>query len=309
MSTLGKMTRIHDLRTVWPHERNDFSKWLGKEENLAMLSEAVDIDLALEELESSVGGFSVDIYAYEEDTGRKVIIENQLEQTNHDHLGKVITYASGKDAEVIIWIVKEARDEHKNAIEWLNQHMDETIGFFLIEMELWQIDNSAPAPKFSVLERPNNWAKTMKAASGLTDTKAIQYEFWQAFCNYAFTKQPFASVFTKRKVSPRHWYNLSVGNSNYHISLTANTQKKRLGTEIYISGGKSVYHSFKEHKQEIEAELGTALEWRGEKKHCRILMLRDGDIKGNPDQWDEFFAWYCDMSLKLKEIARKYSQA
>lgn len=306
MPTLGKMTRTHDLRTVWPHERNDFSKWLGKEENLAMLGEAIDIDIVMEELESSVGGFSVDIYAFEEDTGRKIIIENQLEVTNHDHLGKIITYASGKDAEVIIWIVKEARDEHKKAIEWLNHHTDESIGFFLIEMELWQIDNSAPAPKFSVVERPNNWAKTMKAASSLTDTQAIQYEFWQSFCNYAFNRQSFASVFTKRKVFPQHWYDLSIGNSNYHISLTANTQKKRLGTEIYFTGDKSIYYAFKEHRQEIESELGAILEWR-EKKHCRILMLREGDIKCNPDKWDEFFAWYCEMSLKLKDIAKKYS--
>lgn len=113
MSKLGKIERIDDLRTIWPHEANDFSKWLAQEENLALLSEAVGIDIVLEERESAVGGFSVDIFASEEGTGRKIIIENQLEETNHDHLGKIITYASGKEAQVIIWIVKRARDEHK----------------------------------------------------------------------------------------------------------------------------------------------------------------------------------------------------
>ncbi|MDR3265701.1 MAG: hypothetical protein LBT15_06800, partial [Synergistaceae bacterium] len=119
MMKLGKMTKIIDLRTVWPHERQDFSKWLSQEENLTLLSDAVGIDIVLEETESSIGEFAVDIFASEENTERKIIIENQLEDTNHDHLGKIITYASGKDAKVIIWIVKRARDEHSKAIEWL----------------------------------------------------------------------------------------------------------------------------------------------------------------------------------------------
>lgn len=145
MELLGKMERINDLRSIWPHEAYDFSKWLSQEENLAMLSDSVGIDVALEELESPVGDFSVDLYAYEEGTNRRIVIENQLEDTNHDHLGKIITYASGKDAEVVIWIVKRARDEHKQAIEWLNQHTDENIGFFLLEIELWKINDSLPA--------------------------------------------------------------------------------------------------------------------------------------------------------------------
>ena len=157
MPKLGKIERVDDLRTIWPHEANDFSKWLAQEENLALLSETVSIDIVLEERESAVGGFSVDIFASEEGTGRKIIIENQLEETNHDHLGKIITYASGKEAEVIIWIVKRARDEHKKAVEWLNQHTDENIGFFLLEIELWRINDSLPAPKFNVVERPNDW--------------------------------------------------------------------------------------------------------------------------------------------------------
>ena len=113
---LGKLEQITDLRSIWKHEANDFTPWLAKEENLAALSDAIGIELVLEEQESNVGDFSVDLFATEEGTGRKVVIENQLEETNHDHLGKIITYASGKDAEVIIWIVRKARDEHKKAI-------------------------------------------------------------------------------------------------------------------------------------------------------------------------------------------------
>ena len=104
---LGKLEQITDLRSIWKHEANDFTPWLAKEENLAALSDAIGIELVLEEQESNVGDFSVDLFATEEGTGRKVVIENQLEETNHDHLGKIITYASGKDAEVIIWIVRK----------------------------------------------------------------------------------------------------------------------------------------------------------------------------------------------------------
>ena len=173
---LGKLEKINDLRSIWKHEAKDFTPWLAQEENLAILSDAIGIDIVLEEKESNVGDFSVDLYATEEGTNRKIIIENQLEETNHDHLGKIITYASGKDAEVIIWIVKKARDEHKQAIEWLNQHTDEKSAFFLIEIEVWKINDSDPAPKFNIVERPNDWAKAMKKA-GLSESDSLKLEF------------------------------------------------------------------------------------------------------------------------------------
>ncbi len=165
MPELGKIERVEDLRKIWPNEARDFTVWLSQDENLTMLGETVGIDIDLEERESSVGGFSVDLFATEEGTGRKIIIENQLEDTNHDHLGKIITYAAGKEASVIIWIVKRARDEHRKAVEWLNQHTDENIGFFLLEIELWKINGSVPAPRFNIVERPNDWAKAIKASA------------------------------------------------------------------------------------------------------------------------------------------------
>lgn len=130
MPQLEKLQKIDDLRLIWKHEARDFSKWLAQEENLKELSAAIGISIELDELESAVGSFSVDLFAAEEGTSRKIIIENQLGDTDHDHLGKVITYAAGKSADVIIWIVKRARDEHRQAIEWLNQRTDENVGFF-----------------------------------------------------------------------------------------------------------------------------------------------------------------------------------
>ena len=306
MINLGKIERISDLRSVWAHEALDFTKWLGKEANLGLLSDALGIDISLEELESSVGGFSVDIYASEETTGRKIIIENQLEDTDHDHLGKIITYASGKSAEVIVWIVQRARDEHKQAIEWLNQHTDENIGFFLVEIELWKIDNSAPAVKFNVVERPNDWAKTMKIKDTLTETKQSNLEYWQKFNDYAVSNENFKKTFTTQKPQAQNWHNLSVGTSKYHIALGIGYQKKRISAEIYISDNKEIFEQFKENATEIETMLGLPVEWIEATKACRILITKNFDVKNKVSEWETCFEWHCKMAGKLKEVSIKY---
>lgn len=302
MLKLGKLEKIDDLRTIWPHEAQNFTKWLAQEENLGLLSETIGIELVLEERESSVGDFSADLYASEEGTGRKVIIENQLEDTNHDHLGKIITYASGKNAEVIVWIVKRARDEHRQAIEWLNQHTDEKIGFFLLEIELWRIDESSPAPKFNVVERPNDWVKEMKAAESLSEGQQLQLRYWRAFNDYAFGKSDFRKIFSQRKAQPQHWYNFSVGSSHYHIELTASLQKKRISAGIYFPDDKESYSRFLEKKELVEAHLGAPVEWIEAKKSCRFIVLRSGDMNKGQEAWEEFFEWYCSLSVKLREL-------
>ena len=306
MANLGRIERIDDLRTIWPHEARDFSKWLSQEENLTQLSDAVGIDIVLEELESSVGSFSVDLYAKEEGTGRKIIIENQLEDTNHDHLGKIIPYASGKGAEVIIWIVKHARDEHKQAIEWLNQHTDEDVGFFLIEIELWKIGDSLPAPMFNIVEKPNAWTKTMKVVEGLSDSQKLYLEYWQAFCDYAFSKPEFKKLFSQRKPLAQTWYSFGVGNSIFHLNATVSVQKSRLGAEIYIKNDTDTYSKFFDNKEELEREFGEKLEWVAAAKDCRIYASRKCDIRKDPNAWPECFDWYCEMLIKLRKIATKY---
>lgn len=164
MVELGTLEEIEDLREVWPHEAHDFTPWLAK--NVVVLSETVGIDICIEETESSVGDFNVDIFATDADTGKRVIIENQLEETDHNHLGKLITYASGKAADLVIWLVRKARPEHRAAIEWLNNHTDEGVGFILCEIKLFKIGNSEPAPKFEIVEQPNDWVKEMRKPSG-----------------------------------------------------------------------------------------------------------------------------------------------
>lgn len=303
---LGKLEQILDLRSIWKHEAKDFTPWLAKEENLTALSDAIGIDLELEETESNVGDFSVDLFATEADTGRKVVIENQLEETNHDHLGKIITYASGKDAEVIIWIVKKARDEHKRAIEWLNQHTDEQSAFFLVEIELWKIDNSDPAPKFNVVERPNDWAKVMKNPTK-TLTQSMQIQFWQMFIDNWDTNVKFGKTFKKRKVHPQSWYDLSIGSSEYHICMEVHFQKNDVTVGLYINDNKELFEKFKMKKDEIQLMFKQTVEWRDAKKASRILVTKSHNLD-NSDNWLSAISWLYEMCLTFKSVSQLYGK-
>ncbi|MBI2405479.1 DUF4268 domain-containing protein [Candidatus Microgenomates bacterium] len=305
---LGKLEKV-PLRKAWNHEAIDFTKWLAQEENLAVLSDEIGIDITLTQTEASVGKFNVDILAEEENTGRKIVIENQLEPTNHDHLGKLVTYASGYDAEIIIWIVENVRDEHKKALDWLNEHTDEDINFFLIKMELWQIADSPFAPKFQVVSQPNDWAKTIKksaSSSTLTDTKVLQLEFWNKFKEYALSK---GTKLKLRKTSPQHWYDISLGISDAHIALTVIPRERTIRCEVWISDSKELFYQFRKNKEQIEAGLGEQLNWMElpDKKASRVVISREADIYES-DEWGEYFEWLLGQAEKFYKVFPKYSK-
>ena len=303
MNQLGKMVKV-ELRNAWKHEASDFTNWLAEEENLRMLSDAIGIEIKLIQTEASVGRFNLDILAEEENTGDKIIIENQLEATDHDHLGKIITYASGYEAKVIVWVVKEAREEHRQAIDWLNENTIEDISFFLIQVELWQIGESPLAPKFEVISKPNDWAKTVKQSVAgdtvVTETKAQQFKFWEQFKEYA---QSHKSSLRLQKPSPKHWNNISIGNSNAYISLTLNSFDETIRTELYIPDNKAVYHFLAERKDEIENALGMKVEWMElpEKKASRIKAETSGLIE-NIESWETYFAWLQENAEKFQKV-------
>lgn len=255
---LGTLKEITDLRSVWSHEALNFTPWVA--ENIDLLSDTVGIDITVDGTESDVGDFSVDIYASETGTDRKIIIENQLEDTNHDHLGKLITYASGKGADIVIWIVKHAREEHKAAIECLNNHTDDKIGFFLCEIKLFQIGNSCIAPTFSIIERPNDWAKEIKSAVSSNPTQQKRFEYWQAFNNYAFNNTDFSKAFNKRKPSTDHWMYLSIGSSTCKIGISQIQKRSSITIELYINDDKDLFRMLLSHKNEIETDMGISLD-------------------------------------------------
>jgi hypothetical protein len=307
MISLGQLKEIKDLRKVWPHEALDFTPWLAEEDNLAILADAVGLEITVDETESKVGDFNVDIYATETGTERKIIIENQLEDTNHDHLGKLITYASGKGADIVIWIVKRAREEHRAAIEWLNEHTDENISFFLIEIKLYKIGESSPAVKFEIIEKPNNWTKEIKKQSLNAPRHQFRLEYWTAFNEYAFTQTDFAKNFNRRKPSTDHWMTLSLGSSAYHIDILTLKNRNAVSVELYISDDKSIYHQLFKHKNAIETELGLTLDWRElpDKKASRIIIEKPVNLD-NHDEWNQQFDWIVDVCIKFKKVFKKY---
>ena len=306
MTNLSRLEEIKDLRVVWPREAQDFTRWLGKDENITLLAEAIGLDeINVEEEESPVGGFKVDIFASETGTERKIIIENQLEDTNHDHLGKLITYASGKSADVIVWVVKRAREEHRAAIEWLNNHTDENVGFFLCEIKLYRIGTSNPAVKFEVIEKPNNWTKEIKKS--LNETEQNRYEYWVAFQDYALQNVNFANAFNRKKPSKYHSMRFSVGSSSCHIAVSQIQKKNELDVELWIDDDKDLFHSLFERKNAIESETGLKFDWRElpERKASRIVIVKKVEF-GKRNQWNAQFDWLIDVMIKMQKTFKKY---
>ena len=308
---LEKIKNI-DLRKFWKREASDFTTWLAQEENLSMLSEEINVELQLIQTEASVGNFKVDIYAKEETTGKNVIIENQLESTDHDHLGKLITYASGLDAEIIIWIVKDVRDEHKKAIDWLNENTDEKLNFFAIKMELWQIENSPYAPKFQIISQPNNWAKIAKrttAQTELTDRQLLLLDFWRKFKEYADSNN---SILKLKTPAPNYWNNIFIGNS-VRIQLTIR-RLNQINCDIYIPKSKELLDKLEEQKASIEKELNMKLEWSPadntdnqlrSKIRSRIRKSTKANIN-NTEKWDEYIQWLENTASKFQKVFPKY---
>jgi len=303
---LSKLEKVN-LREVWKHEATDFTSWLAKPENLELLSDEIGINITLIQTEASVGKFNVDILAEEENTSRKIVIENQLETTDHDHLGKIITYASGFDAEIIVWIVKSVRDEHKQAVDWLNEHTDEKINIFAIQMEVWQIADSPYAPKFQIIAKPNDWAKAVKKATTqgeLSDTKLLQLEFWTKFKEYVLDNNGELKL---RKIYPQHWYDISFGFSTAQTTLTVNTQSSQMACEIYIPNSKWLFTELYKNKEQIEAELSEQLVWEElpTKKASRIKLITEGDIT-DQERWEEYHSWMLAKVTNFQKVFTKY---
>ena len=305
MTNLGTLKKITDLRSIWPHEALNFTPWVA--ENVDLLADAVGLDITVDETESSVGDFNVDIYASETGTDRKIIIENQLEDTDHDHLGKLITYASGKGADVVIWVVKHAREEHKAAVEWLNNHTDDKIGFFLCEIELFQIGDSQIAPAFTVVERPNDWTKEIRKTASANSTQQQRLEYWQAFNDYAFTDANFSRIFNKRKPTTDHWMDFSIGSSACHIAVSQIQKRKAVDVELYINDDKELFKSLFAHKDEIEKNMEMELEWKElpERKASRILIEKTVDLDDRAT-WPEQFDYIMDTCIKMKRAFKRY---
>lgn len=282
---LGKLQEI-DIRKVWQHEQYDFSKWLASEENIQELGDALNLSLTDVETEKFVGNYRCDILCKDEITGKVVLIENQLESTNHDHLGKIITYASGLDASVVVWIVSSARQEHASAIEWLNKHTDDDLSFFLVEVHAYKIGDSDPAPQFKIIEQPNDFVKSVKIVSKnseVSDSERCRLEFWTQLNDVLEER---GKPFNKRKPTTDHWYSIAIGSSECHISIDLINKNHKIRVGVWIGDKKELFDKFYANKDQIEAACGFELEWNrlDNKKAsfvCTYIPGLDFDSTGN----------------------------
>lgn len=257
---LGKLQEV-DIRNIWAHEQHDFSKWLASESNINVLGETLGLSLTDIETEKFVGNYRCDILCKDEITGKNVLIENQLESTNHDHLGKIITYASGLDAAVIVWIVAEARQEHASAIEWLNLHTDESVSFFLIEIHVFRIGESDPAPQFQIIQQPNDFVKTVKSIANskeMSKAESSRMEFWNQLNDYI---DQHGKPFNKHKATKDHWYNVAVGSSQCYITIELVNKEHYVRVGLYIPDNKELYDTIHKNKEAFEKTVGFPIEW------------------------------------------------
>lgn len=304
---IGKLKEV-DIRNLWKHEQYDFSEWLSQSENIKLLDDVLGLTLTDITKEAYVGSYRCDIFAKDESSGIKVIIENQLEASNHDHLGKIITYASGLDAEVIVWIVKQAKEEHRSAIEWLNNNTNSNINFFLIELHAYTIENSIPAPFFEVIEKPNEFIKNSKIngeQDNLNKSQSERLEFWNRFNEILIDR---GKPFNVRKATTDHWYDVALGTSEAHVSINLVNKESVVCIDLYINDNKELFDSLYSKKDIIENDLGFKLIWDrlDNGKASRIKYKIKGLNYDNHSNYDELMNKVIDTAIKMRDIFKKY---
>lgn len=310
-NNLGRLHRI-ELRDVWLSESADFTPWLAREENLSVLAEALGIDLELEAQERSVGPFRADILCKDIGTNAWVLVENQLERTDHGHLGQLLTYASGLDAVTIVWIAARFTEEHRSTLDWLNKITDETFRFFGLEVELWRIGDSAAAPKFNIVSKPNDWSRSVAQAaraideSELSETRVTQRDYWAALNQCLETLG--GPISGNRKPQLQSWMSYPVGRTGFGVNACTNRLKRQVRAELYISCEHSIayFHLLREQRESIETDLGYSLEWEdlsGRQDRRIALYLNDSDPE-NREDWRRQQEW---LAARLCEFHKVFS--
>ena len=304
---IGMLKEV-DIRDLWKHEQYDFSNWLAEPDNITYLNDILGLTLVDVNQEVYVGSYRCDIVAKDETSETKVIIVNQLEASNHDHLGKIITYASGLDAKVIVWIVKQAKEEHRSAVEWLNNNTRSGIDFFLLELHAYKIGDSDPAPKFEVVEQPNDFIKSSKTTSSnenLNKSQSERLAFWEQFNSEVVSH---GKPFNTRKANTDHWYNVAIGSSSCYISITLVNSSSFVGVELTIPDNKDLFDSLYEKKEEIDSKIGFDMEWErlNEKKASKIIHKIDGLDFENHDNYPVLMDEIIRKVIVLRDVFRKY---
>jgi hypothetical protein len=308
----SKLERV-PLREAWKHEAGEFTPWLAEASNLNALADTLGLsELILVSTEHWVGDFKLDILCTNGD--EQVIVENQLDETDHKHLGQILTYAAGVGAKKVIWITRSFRPEHIAALQFLNDNTTEDLSFFGVEIELWRIGESPLAPKFEVVVKPNDWAKVsreqVRAATSATPTKQLQQKFWIALVERLAKSAPHLRPHRPR---PQHTLSHSIGRANFGLISTANTREERLGAELWITDAEAKKHftNLLAQKQAIEDKLGFVLDWQDlpDAKACRIASWYPDASIEDESRWDEYLDWLTQRLVKMDAVLRPIVKA
>jgi hypothetical protein len=310
VTTLGRLERV-DLRYVWTTEAQDFTPWLAREENLTILADAIGIELELEATEKDVGPFRADILCRDTATGDWVLIENQLERTDHLHLGQLLTYAAGLQAATIVWISSRFTEEHRATLDWLNEITGERFNFFGLEVELWKIGDSPPAPKFNAVSQPNDWSRSVgQAAKRISDepmseTEESYVRFWAGLRDRLMERDsPIRPV----KPPPENWTMYGVGRTGFSLLASFNTRENWLRTELFIheDKDKSLFRHLQSDREAIEREFGEALEWEElpSRKGSRVATYLRNTDPMNEELWPRHHEWIAENLERLNKVFR-----
>lgn len=304
-SNLGRLESV-DLRNAWPKEASDFTPWLAREENLSLLGKTIGIELELEAQEQSVGPFRADILCKDTRNGDWVLIENQLEWTDHTHLGQILTYAAGLKAVTIIWIADRFTEEHRATLDWLNDITDNRFNFFGIEVELWRIGDSSAAPKFNIVSQPNDWTRTIKEVTKgeLTETKRLQLEFWT---EHRKMLEDRGGPINPVKPLPQNSTWFAVGRTGFGLVAGMNTRKKRFSVSLvcYPPHHREHFQLLQASKDEIEAEIGEPLDPYEAEKSCWLAIERKDTDPLDRTSWPDQMRWLCDKLELFDKVFRE----
>lgn len=309
---LSRLVKV-PLRSAWRHEANEFTPWLAQQDHLDELATTLGLsELAFVATEHWVGDFKLDILCT--DGEHKVIIENQLAETDHKHLGQILAYAAGVEARTIIWVAETFRPEHAAALQFLNDNTIDDLSFFGVQIELWRIDDSPPAPKFEVIVKPNNWTKTgreqARVATSASPTQQLQFRFWMALVEHLAKNAPQIRPQTPR---PQNWLITSIGRSGFELNSTANTRTARLSVELWLPGeqAKIRFAQLKEQRHLIEQQLGYELDWQElpESKACRITTYRPDSSIEDENRWEEYLEWLAQRLVMMDKVFRPIVKA
>jgi Domain of unknown function (DUF4268) len=304
-TALGKLEPV-DPRSIWQHEAGDFTPWLLN--NADRLADALGIELELETAEYPVGGYKLDLVGRDLTNDAVLIVENQLEGTDHSHLGQVLTYAAGTAASTIIWVATAFRPEHRQALDWLNENTGEQAHFFGIEIQVVKIGDSPSAPLFNVVVQPNDWQKQVRAATqsgAVSERGALYMRLWERLL--ARVQADYPQWSSARKASPDNWIEMKAPIKGCKFSQSF-AQGHRLRHELYIDTGDAdrnleIFESLPSRKAEMEQAYGRPLTWEElpTRRACRVANYKDGCDVTQEDRFEEYIDWFIDAGTRLRK--------